>query len=281
MKRSLIFSLCLALLASFGISSAQADVDVALNLNYTDPADPNAGGSWTLVAKTDTASSNGITSVVVRFGSGTIPAAGTVNGSIGHDINGGALVVGDFPDPNGYVEFVYGQDPNDGLVGSVGLVGSPSNQGTDPLDPLGVNGGTWDDASIIATGSFLSSRPTAVLAAANEDIGGTISSAVIGDFNIRGDSVSIDGLLPGDTNRDWSVNNADFAILAGNWQSSGGWNDGDFNSDGNVENADFALLAGNWQGSNPPPAIGAVPEPTTVSLFGIAIAGLLTARRRS
>ena len=56
--------------------------------------------------------------------------------------------------------------------------------------------------------------------------------------------------------------------------------DGDFNSDFAVNNADFAILAGNWQATGTP-AIGVVPEPATFALTGGAlVTALLGSRRR-
>jgi hypothetical protein len=276
MKRSLILSLCAVVVAAIGMSTAQADVDVALNLRYTQPADPNQGGTWTLVAKGD---SDGLVGLVTRFTD--LAAAGTVDGSIGHDINGGALQVGTF---SGETEFVYGQDPNGGLVHSVGLVGGPSDQGSDPL-----NNAAWDDASVIATGSFAALRPVFVSASGNvTDVSDAISAAVIGLTNVRGDSVTTDGLLPGDANRSGVVNSADLALLLANFNSTTGtWGQGNFNdttsSDGNVNSADLALLLSNFNGSSTPPAlagVAGVPEPASVVLL-LAGAGLgLVVRRR-
>ncbi len=278
MKHCLILSMCAVALAAFGINAANAGVDVALNLNYVDPADPNDGGSWTLVAKSDNA--NGIAGLVVRIEDGTIPAAGTVDAGIGHSINSGVLQIGTFTDPNGpdFVEFVYGQDPNAGLVGNVGLAAAASNQGPDPL-----GNSVWDDATVIATGSFLDVRPLAVLAAATEiDPNGAIIGSSINTFNIRGDSLNTlgledpngAGLLAGDTDRDNDVDIADLGTLAGSLAGGvGGWNDGDTDGDGDVDIADLGALAASLAvGSGTPAAVGAVPEPTTalLALFGVA-----------
>lgn len=187
MKRNTILSILVAALLAAVSSSAVADVDVSLNVTPNDFSDLSQGGTWQLVAKTDTPDSDGIVGLTTRFIDGTIPAAGTVNPNVGHDIFGGTLLIGTFVDPNGpnYVEFVYGQDPNDGLVLGVGLPGGPSNVGPDPLgQPI------WDDASEIAFGTIpdLNVIPVALLAAANEvfeTIGGGIQSATIDQFIVR------------------------------------------------------------------------------------------------
>jgi hypothetical protein len=187
MIRFITWSLVAVALAALATPSAYADVDVSLNIVFNDFLDPSQGGSWSLVAKTDTPDSDGIVSLVSRFGLGTIPAAGTVNPNIGHDIGGGNLIIGTFP---GFVEFLYGQnpDPNSpipGLVLGVGLPGGPSDLGLDFLgDP------TWDNASEIAFGTIpdLTIIPDFLTAAANEvfeTIGGGIVQANIGETVVR------------------------------------------------------------------------------------------------
>ena len=180
MNRKLIATLCVLVFGTFASTSAHADVDVSLNIVPNDFSDASQGGTWTLVAKTDTVDSDGIVGLVTRFQD--IPAAGTVNPNIGHDINGGDLVVGIFGSD---VEFVYGQDPNDGLVLGVGLPGGPSDLGADPL-----GNSAWDNASEIAFGTIpdLSLIPLFVSAAANEvfeSIGGGIQLATIDETVVR------------------------------------------------------------------------------------------------
>ena len=53
--------------------------------------------------------------------------------------------------------------------------------------------------------------------------------------------------LNGDANLSGSVDGSDFALLAGNFGTTGrAWGQGDFNADGRVDGSDFALLAGNF-----------------------------------
>ena len=278
MKRSLILALCAVIVAALGITTAQADTNVALNLRYTDPADPNEGGTWTLVAKNDDPNSDGVTALIARFTD--IDPNGAIDGSIGHDID----VSGGPFDGGATWEIVYGQDPNAGLTDNVGLVGGPSDQGADPL-----NNSAWDNASVIATGTFGSARPAfdPNNAGANFHVAGLISASTIGLANIRGDSVSVDGLLEGDANRDGTVDFLDFSTLSSNWQTQSAppneplWDQGNFNDDDIVDFLDFSSLSGNWQGSSTPPAIGAVPEPASMVLFsGCGIAALFVRRRR-
>ena len=185
MKRFIAWSLVAVALTALATPSAYADVDVSLNIVFNDFLDPNQGGSWSLVAKTDTPDSDGIVGLLTQFELGTIPAAGTVNPNIGHDILGGNLGISTVPDPNGFVEFLYGQNPSGGLVLGVGLPGGPSDVGLDFLgDP------TWDNASEIAFGTIpdLTIIPEFLLAAANEvfeTIGGGIVAANIGETVVR------------------------------------------------------------------------------------------------
>ncbi len=191
MKRFIAWSLVAVALTALATPSAYADVDISLNIVFNDFLDPNQGGNWSLVAKTDTPDSDGIVSLVIRFELGTIPAAGTVNPNIGHDILGGNLGIGtSFVPYYTFVEFIYGQNPDPGspipgLVLGVGLPGGPSDVGLDFLgDP------TWDKASEIAFGTIpnLSIIPEFLSAAANEvfeTIGGGIVAADIGVTVVR------------------------------------------------------------------------------------------------
>ena len=86
--------------------------------------------------------------------------------------------------------------------------------------------------------------------------------------------------LPGDANRDGTVDAADAALLALNWQTLTGatWGMGDFNEDGAVNDEDATILAVNWQTGV---AQAAVPEPATIMLCVVGMATLFVLRRRS
>ena len=83
------------------------------------------------------------------------------------------------------------------------------------------------------------------------------------------------GVPFGDANLDGTVDNADAAALASNWQAGWdvGWSDGDFNGDGRVNEVDATIMAANWQQTIVPNA--SVPEPGAavllLSVFGFCI----------
>ena len=81
----------------------------------------------------------------------------------------------------------------------------------------------------------------------------------------------------GDANFDGKVEFSDFLALSENFGQPGGWQQGDFDLDGTVDFPDFLALAANYETS----AVAAVPEPSALSLVGIACLGLLSFRRPS
>ena len=55
-------------------------------------------------------------------------------------------------------------------------------------------------------------------------------------------------ILPGDANRDGTVDDVDAGALATNWrkQTAATWAEGDFNADGLVDDIDATILAQHW-----------------------------------
>ncbi len=96
----------------------------------------------------------------------------------------------------------------------------------------------------------------------------------------------------GDADLSGTVTAADYMLIdTGFLNHSTGWRNGDFNYDGFINGDDYTLIdnAFNTQGSvsfaalpaGPAEIIaGAVPEPTTAGLLGVAAVGLLSRRRR-
>jgi hypothetical protein len=103
--------------------------------------------------------------------------------------------------------------------------------------------------------------------------------------------------LPGDANRDGTVDFLDLAALAQSYNASATtddpWNGGDFNGDGKVDFLDLAMMAQHYQLSDLNPgdvlelpqydlSFGAagVPEPGGIALVGVVGCGWLCRRRR-
>ncbi len=93
-------------------------------------------------------------------------------------------------------------------------------------------------------------------------------------------SISGPQSLPGDADGNGTVDEADAAILAANWQKIGGatWADGDFNGDGTVNDIDATIMAANWQKTS---QSASVPEPSSlVLLLGILAMAAFCKRAR-
>jgi ELWxxDGT repeat protein len=103
---------------------------------------------------------------------------------------------------------------------------------------------------VLPSGNYRATIPAGAVA----DAAGNAMAAFALDFFV----------LPGDINRDRTVNGTDFALLAGNFGKSGTtYGQGDLNGDGAVNGSDFALLAGNF-GKTVPPVAPAPPAPAVV-----------------
>jgi hypothetical protein len=284
MKRGLVLSLGAALVAAMA-GPAFAVVDVQLNLRYTNPANPTGGGTWDLLVKSSGA--QGLAGIQAKIG-GALGVTGidtplsaiTANASVFTP----ATSVFKFQTVGGKTEIVAGDDLAGPLVLNVGKgAGTPGNVPNDDL--FTSNSVFWDNSALIASGSWTGARPTLVAAdiLVNEFNGsGAAVAATLGTVSVRGDSVGVDGLKPGDANRDGVVNQFDVSTLAGNFGGSGKtWDTADFNSDGIVNQFDVSALAGNFNQVSPPPAISAVPEPTSAILAGVALLGLRFRGRRN
>jgi len=295
MKRGLVFALT-ALALVVGNSAAQAqNVQLSLNLRYTDPADPTEGGSWYLMAKTDatfglagvSVNLSGVNAAGVALGNPTAnpqyaTMASTVTGSIANGSNPYNGVIG------GNHNVVWGFDVGTSVIANIGKGGASA--GNIAVDPL--KNAAWNNAALLVSGTFGAVRPAIVSAQANvlgaATAGTAAVAATVATPVVRGDSVisfglnspATAGLNRGDFNRDFAVNGLDLAVLAANFNGSGkNWDTGDSDDTGTVNGLDLANLAAKFNQSSPAP-ISAVPEPASMLLAGLAIGGVALARRR-
>jgi autotransporter-associated beta strand protein len=165
--------------------------------------------------------------------------------------------------------------------------------GTDPIATLkallasGYAGGSWAGPGIISSDAAANAGKYAVGYADAADPGNPAG--------LSSGQIELMYTLAGDANLDGKVNGADFAILASNFNKAvNGWDQGDFNYDGKANGSDFALLAGDFNqgasGAADSAALQAfatanaislsVPEPTTLALCALGIAGCVARRRR-
>ena len=90
------------------------------------------------------------------------------------------------------------------------------------------------------------------------------------------------GTLAGDLNGDGYVGLDDLDIVLGNWNqsaSAGNLLQGDPSGDGYVGLDDLDIVLSNWNTGTPPTTSNAVPEPTSVALLAMGVAGLASYRR--
>jgi hypothetical protein len=288
MNRGLVLSLCAAVALGAMASVSVADTQLSLNLRYTQPADPSQGGTFRLVGITDDPDGLvGVSAYLENIDMGGITAPAGVNANI----NGGVVPVADF---GGVINVVYGQDLSQAVQTGVGTPGmaAPPRLASDPL-----NNAAWNNASVLVSGTFGATRPVFSSSGANStdaneydpgsNVGvapGSLTTTVRGDsLNSLGlESPAGAGLVAGDVNRDGVVNvSGDALTLVGFIGTGTTWDQGDINGDGVVNvSGDALTLVGNIGVGQIPPAIGGVPEPSTIGLAGLAFAGFGLAMRR-
>ena len=95
----------------------------------------------------------------------------------------------------------------------------------------------------------------------------------LGTYALTGTAV-----LPGDANRDGTVDMNDLTIVLTNYGQTGtSWSQGEFTGDGTVDLNDLTIVLANFGESAGAPAAGihAVPEPSAILLLGIGAVSLL------
>ncbi len=85
--------------------------------------------------------------------------------------------------------------------------------------------------------------------------------------------ITVESTLYGDANLDNVVDGNDLGDVLANFNKTGGWNQGDFNYDGNINGADLGVVLANFNKSVS--ALNAVPEPSTLLLTFVGLAGPL------
>ena len=109
------------------------------------------------------------------------------------------------------------------------------------------------------------------------DIDGGVAQGLV-VFGETSGCVPHAGFLLGDFEPSGDVGFADFLILSSNFgQQVASYSEGDVDCSGTVDFADFLILSSNF---GQPAGAAVVPEPATNVVFGIAVFGLLVARRR-
>jgi len=199
-----------------------------------------------------------------------------------HSIDQGSLSIGDHAFGTLKASFAPGVDGS--IVGSlsIGTIGAAldvTNRGmavtSGSISTIaaqitsGYAGGAWNGTGI---------RSSSAAANAGFGVGYAVANQVGSPATFLGRPVTPTSVLfrytrLGDANLDATVNIADFALLASNFNTGTSlWSRGNFNYDGTVNIADFALLAGNFNLGVPMTPLRAVPEAGAAMLFLLPLA---------
>jgi hypothetical protein len=172
------FASALALAASAQVAAA-AMVNISMNVFPTSLANPNGGGAFSIVAKTD--SPVGIAAINAYLKDINI-AGLDVENDIGAILNGGQPYVATI---GSAINILYGQDVASGpIVGGVGT--ALKSDGPDPFgDPL------WNDATLIFTGTYSSVVPMFTNAGNNTTDANVLASVIVGNAAIDADTTTV------------------------------------------------------------------------------------------
>jgi hypothetical protein len=304
-------TLCIsAFVVTAAVTQAQT-IDLSLNLRYNDPADSSEGGVWYLVAKTTGGSPNaGIAAVnayltninPVAFHGSTVPLPAGQNpahgaypvvgqATINNLSNGGSPF--NAPVFGGAHNVLYGQDISTGPPSPpaiIGGIGQGSGAGNVAIDPL--KNSDYDNYAVLLSGTFGATRPAFapmsgftitdgnVLASTTAGTGAIDAIISASNLHVRGDSL-VDfnlnsalgqGLLRGDVNRDFIVNEDDLNIVLLRFQDGPGlgWDQGDVNDDGWVDENDLNQVLLHFADASAPPGISAAIAPASEAIGAAA-----------
>lgn len=261
--------------------AAADDIDLSLNVFYSNPSNPSSGGTWEVVARTDVFGLSGLQMFLTNIA--TAAAAGprgVVNGS---DPAGLGIFVSD-PEPGlGFTEVILGQillDPSDmsptdeqSVFYGIGALqnGAPNYPGrpagTNAIGPVftsltGVQNvpwatgdafgdGTWSTGARVATGTFNPGATPGFFQSPTFVHSGTVFTSLGTDEvygQLSGDVVAstivrtnLSGVILPDYNRNGRVDAADFVL----WRKTDGQMGtglvADGTGDGKVDQADYNL----------------------------------------
>ncbi len=256
-----------------GVAPAQ-NVSLSLNVFPTSNANPNGGGAWTLVAKTNSA--NGIAGIDA-FLTGINVAGVTYGSGINAATDGGApFVVAGTPN-----ELVYFQDF--GLPGIVVGVGTPAFSSA--LDPFG--SATWNNSTRIASGTYSGAVPAFAANSGTRVNAANVLSTSTPPFT-HADDATITMLvtrvgLTGDYDLNGAVNASDYVVWRNNLGSSTSLRNDPTVGVGADDYTRWRANFGTAAGSGTSVSMAAVPEPSSWLLMTVSCsfwAQCYRARRR-
>ncbi|MDP6547188.1 MAG: PEP-CTERM sorting domain-containing protein, partial [Phycisphaerae bacterium] len=137
------------------------------------------------------------------------------------------------------------------------------------------------DATIVDISQVTVLSPVGETWTWSTDGGGNPVLTFGGEFLVLEGLVTGAAAVPGDTNGDGIVNDADLANFEAQFGGAPGADSADFDGDGDVDAHDFATMRGNWGfGVGPAPLSGdATPEPATMCMLMFGGLGILLRRR--